>query len=40
YTLRADTPASTPVSTPEPTAVFSLLALGATGCSGVLKKRK
>ncbi|NEO41818.1 MAG: PEP-CTERM sorting domain-containing protein [Moorea sp. SIOASIH] len=40
YTLRPDTPASTPVSTPEPTALFSLLALGATGCSGVLKKRK
>ncbi len=36
YTLRPDTP----VSTPEPTAVFSLLALGAAGCSGVLKKRK
>ncbi|NEO61561.1 MAG: PEP-CTERM sorting domain-containing protein [Moorea sp. SIO4G2] len=40
YTLRPDTPVSTPASTPEPTAVFSLLALGATGCSGVLKKRK
>ncbi|WP_424098752.1 PEP-CTERM sorting domain-containing protein [Moorena producens] len=40
YTLRPDTPVSTPVSTPEPTALFSLLALGATGCSGVLKKRK
>ncbi len=38
YTLRPDTPIS--VSTPEPTAVFSLLALGAVGCSGVLKKRK
>ncbi|NEP52377.1 MAG: PEP-CTERM sorting domain-containing protein [Moorea sp. SIO3C2] len=37
YTLRPDTPVA---STPEPTAVFSLLALGATGCSGVLKKRK
>lgn len=36
YTLRPDTP----VSTPEPTAVFSLLALGVTGCSGVLRKRK
>ncbi len=36
YTLRSDTP----VSTPEPTAVFSLLALGVVGCSGVLKKRK
>ncbi|MGD1704764.1 PEP-CTERM sorting domain-containing protein [Dapis sp. BLCC M229] len=36
YTLRPDTP----VSTPEPTAVFSLLALGAVGGSGVLKKRK
>ncbi|NEP82897.1 MAG: PEP-CTERM sorting domain-containing protein, partial [Okeania sp. SIO3B3] len=37
YTLRPDSP---PVSTPEPTAVFSLLALGAAGCSGVLKNRK
>ncbi|NEQ72486.1 MAG: PEP-CTERM sorting domain-containing protein [Okeania sp. SIO2C9] len=36
YTLRQDTP----VSTPEPTAVFSLLALSAAGCSGVLKNRK
>jgi len=36
YTLRP----YTPVSTPEPTAVFSLLALGAVGGSGVLKKRK
>ncbi len=36
YTLRQESP----VSTPEPTAVFSLLALGAAGCSGVLKKRK
>ncbi len=36
YTLRPDTP----VSTPEPTAVFSLLALGAVGGSGVLKNRK
>ena len=36
YTVRP----YTPVSTPEPTAVFSLLALGAAGCSGVLKKRK
>ncbi|NET45290.1 hypothetical protein [Okeania sp. SIO2B3] len=36
YTLRPDTP----VSTPEPTAVFSLLALSAAGCSGVLKNRK
>ncbi|MEM1171349.1 MAG: PEP-CTERM sorting domain-containing protein [Cyanobacteria bacterium P01_H01_bin.35] len=36
YTLRPDTP----VSTPEPTAVLSLLALGAVGGSGVLKKRK
>lgn len=35
YTLR-----QTSTSTPEPTAVFSLLALGAAGCSGVLKKRK
>lgn len=37
YTLRPDTPVA---STPEPTAVFSLLALGATGCSGVFKKKK
>ena len=36
YTLRSDTP----VSTPEPTTVFSLLALAAVGGSGVLKKRK
>ncbi|GGA29472.1 hypothetical protein [Okeania sp. KiyG1] len=36
YTLRQESP----VSTPEPTAVFSLLALSAAGCSGVLKKRK
>lgn len=36
YTLRPDTPASTP----EPTAIFGLLALGVTGCSGILKKRK
>ncbi|NET17667.1 MAG: PEP-CTERM sorting domain-containing protein, partial [Okeania sp. SIO1H6] len=36
YTLRQESP----VSTPEPTAVFSLLALGAAGCSGVLKKKK
>ncbi|WP_094678477.1 PEP-CTERM sorting domain-containing protein [Hydrocoleum sp. CS-953] len=36
YTLRQEPPASTP----EPTAVFSLLALGAVGGSGVLKKRK
>ncbi|MDY7005200.1 MAG: PEP-CTERM sorting domain-containing protein [Cyanobacteriota bacterium] len=36
YTLRPDTP----VSTPEPTAVFSLLALSAAGGSGVLKNRK
>ncbi|NEP89471.1 MAG: PEP-CTERM sorting domain-containing protein [Okeania sp. SIO2C2] len=36
YNLRPDIP----VSTPEPTAVFSLLALGTAGCSGVLKNRK
>ncbi|NEQ40082.1 MAG: PEP-CTERM sorting domain-containing protein [Okeania sp. SIO3I5] len=36
YTLRQESP----VSTPEPTAVFSLLALGAVGSSGILKKRK
>lgn len=36
YSLRQETP----TSVPEPTAVFSLLALGVAGCSGVLKNRK